>query len=251
MRATTDTNPAATIVPDAASTASKKDQVAEMFNNIAGKYDFLNHFLSMGIDRTWRKKAIREIKAANPATILDVATGTGDMAIAAARAIAGVKVIGVDIAEQMMAEGRKKTDVQGLTGTITFQYADSESLPFPTGSFDAMMCAYGVRNFEHLEAGLTEMHRVLAPGGRLVILEFSRPTAFPIKQLYQSSFKYFCPLIGRMVSRHSRAYDYLHDSANAFPDGQRFCDILTGCGYKQARARKLTFGVTTLYTAIK
>lgn len=222
-----------------------------MFNKIAGKYDFLNHFLSLGIDKIWRKKAIREIASVSPKNILDVATGTGDLAIAAEASIPGATVTGVDIAAQMLEEGRKKLAAKGLTKSITLELGDSESLPFASESFDAVMCAYGVRNFENLEKGLSEMQRVMRAGGKLAILEFSRPTAFPVKQLYTFYFRRILPVLGGMLSKHKTAYTYLPESVNAFPDGKEFCDILTRCGFKNAKARPLTLGVTTLYTATK
>ena len=233
------------------SASGKKEQVADMFNKIAGKYDFLNHFLSLGIDKIWRKKAIREIASVSPKNILDVATGTGDLAIAAEASIPGATVTGVDIAAQMLEEGRKKLAAKGLTKSITLELGDSESLPFASESFDAVMCAYGVRNFENLEKGLSEMQRVMRAGGKLAILEFSRPTAFPVKQLYTFYFRRILPVLGGMLSKHKTAYTYLPESVNAFPDGKEFCDILTRCGFKNAKARPLTLGVTTLYTATK
>jgi demethylmenaquinone methyltransferase/2-methoxy-6-polyprenyl-1,4-benzoquinol methylase len=251
MQPVTDSNPAAKILPDEGSNLSKKAQVAEMFNNIAGRYDFLNHFLSMGIDKGWRKKAIAEVAGINPQNILDVATGTGDMAIAAASKIHPKQITGIDIADQMLEVGRKKINAQNLSGIISLHTGDSESMPFTTGSYDAVMCAYGVRNFEHLEAGLTEMCRVLRPGGKVVILEFSQPTGFPVKQLFKFYFRFILPTLGKLVSKHSRAYTYLPESVMAFPEGKRFCDILEGCGFSSAKARPLTFGITTLYTAIK
>ena len=250
MQTAQEINPAAKIVPDTASNLSKKAQVADMFNNIAGKYDFLNHFLSMGIDKGWRKKAIHEVSLIKPATILDVATGTADMAISASD-LQPKSITGIDIADQMLAEGRKKINTRNLQHMISLQTGDSESMPFATGAFDAVMCAYGVRTFEHLEKGLTEMHRVLRPGGKVVILEFSHPTRFPVKQFFGFYFKYILPTLGKIVSKHSRAYTYLPESVMAFPEGKKFCDILTQCGYKDAKARPLTFGITTLYTAIK
>lgn len=243
-------NPAAKVVPDTASNLSKKAQVAEMFNNIAGRYDFLNHFLSLGIDNGWRKKAIKEAGTVKPKAILDVATGTGDLAIAAA-SLHPEKIIGLDIAEQMLEIGRKKIDDLKLSNLIHLQSGDSESMPFPNASFDVVMCAYGVRNFEHLEAGLREMCRVLRPGGKAVILEFSHPAAFPVKQLYRFYFRYILPSIGRMLSKHKTAYSYLNESVMAFPEGKRFCDILGSCGFRTSKAKPLTFGVTTLYTAEK
>lgn len=251
MQTSSEHNPAAHVVPDTLSQQSKKEQVATMFNNIAGKYDFLNHFLSMGIDKSWRKKAIAEVASISPSAILDVATGTGDMAISAANTITGTKVTGIDIADMMLAEGRKKIATQGLQTRIEMNVGDSEHMPFADNSFDAVMCAYGVRNFEHLEKGLKEMSRVLRPGGKLAILEFSRPTSFPVKQLYSFYFKYILPTIGNALSKHKTAYSYLPESVNAFPDGKRFCDILAHCGFEAPNARPLTLGVTTLYTATK
>ena len=250
MQVVPESNPAAKIVPDTASNLSKKEQVAEMFNNIAGRYDFLNHFLSLGIDKGWRKKAIAEVAKINPQSILDVATGTGDMAIAAA-ALQPAKITGVDIADQMLEVGRKKIKEQNLQQIITLQIGDSESMPFQTYSYDAVMCAYGVRNFEHLEVGLGEMCRVLRPGGKVVILEFSHPSQFPVKQLYKFYFRYILPALGKIVSKHSKAYTYLPESVMAFPEGKKFCEILAKCGFKEAKAKPLTFGITTLYTAFK
>ena len=250
MQSIRNTNPAAKILPDAASNLNKKAQVAEMFNNIAGRYDFLNHFLSMGIDKGWRKKAIKEAGEVEPKTILDVATGTADLAIAAA-ALQPKHIDGIDIADQMLEVGRKKIADSNLSNTITLQTADSVDLPFSANHFDVVMCAFGVRNFEHLEAGLTEMGRVLRPGGKIVILEFSHPTSFPVKQLFGFYFRYILPLMGRLVSKHSRAYTYLPESVMAFPQGQAFCDILLKCGYKNAKSQPLTFGISSLYTAFK
>ena len=250
MQSTNDTNPAAKILPDAASNLNKKDQVAEMFNNIAGRYDFLNHFLSMGIDKGWRKKAIAAAGSIHPKRILDVATGTADLAIAAA-SLQPAQINGIDIADQMLEVGRKKIADKNLSHIISLQTADSIALPFPNGHFDVVTCAYGVRNFEHLEAGLTEMCRVLRPGGKIVVLEFSKPTSFPVKQIFGFYFRFILPLMGRMVSKHSRAYTYLPESVKAFPQGKEFTDILSRCGYKNAVARPLTFGITSLYVADK
>lgn len=222
-----------------------------MFDGIAGKYDFLNHFLSLGIDKGWRKKAIREVAAIDPARILDVATGTGDLAIAAAKAMDKASITGVDISEGMLEVGRKKVSGLGLGSRIGLQTGDSEALPFSDHTFDAVTCAYGVRNFEHLEAGLRDMQRVLRPGGKIAILEFSHPKQFPVKQFYRFYFRYILPTLGKLVSRHSRAYTYLPESVMAFPEGQVFCETLTRCGFREAKARPLTFGITTLYTAVK
>lgn len=243
-------NPAASVLPDTGSNLSKKAQVAEMFNDIAGKYDFLNHFLSLGIDKGWRKKAIREIHKVNPKQILDVATGTGDLAIAAMAANPD-KIIGIDIADQMMEVGRKKLAEKNLAGIITLQPGDSAALEFDDNAFDAVTCAYGVRNFEHLEKGLKEMCRVMRPGGKLAVLEFSHPQKFPVKQFFKFYSKYILPTLGNMISKHSRAYTYLPESVDAFPEGERLVKILELCGFKDAKAVPLTFGITTLYTATK
>lgn len=243
-------NKAATIVPLPGSTENKKDQIAGMFNRIAGRYDFLNHFLSLGIDKSWRRKAINTLSGLQPQVVLDVATGTGDLAIAAMK-LQPRQVIGVDISEGMLAIGRTKIRKQNLEQTIALQYGDSEHLPFADDHFDAITCAYGVRNFEHLEKGLQEMQRVLRPGGRVAILEFSRPAKFPVKQLYRFYFRYILPTLGKTVSKDNTAYHYLHDSASAFPDGKDFCTILERCGFNRATAKPLTFGITTLYTCEK
>lgn len=242
---------AAAVLPDAGSSLSKKGQVAEMFDGIAGKYDFLNHFLSLGIDRGWRKKAIREVAAIRPKAILDVATGTGDMAIAAAKAAPEATITGVDISKGMLEVGVKKVAGLKLDDRIQLAEGDSEALPFDDGAFDVVMCAYGVRNFEHLEAGLREMQRVLRPGGKVVILEFSQPRKFPVAQLYKFYFRYILPTIGKMVSKHSRAYTYLPESVAAFPEGSAFTQMLSRCGFQQPKARALTLGITSLYVAVK
>ncbi len=238
------------IVPDESSKLSKTEQVAEMFDGIAPKYDFLNHTLSMGIDRGWRQKAIESLKVCNPQTILDVATGTGDLALLATRET-GAQITGVDISEGMMDVGRKKAATGNLSGKISFQWGDSAALGFADNAFDAVMCAYGVRNFEHLERGLSEMCRVMRTGGRLAILEFSKPTMPVVKQVFGFYFRHILPRLGNLVSRHGRAYTYLNESAMAFPEGENFRKILEGCGFKEVKVRPLTFGITTLYTATK
>lgn len=243
-------NSASGVVPLPGSGQSKKEQVAGMFDRIAGRYDFLNHFLSLGIDKGWRKKAIRTLKPVAPRLILDVATGTGDLAIAA-MSLQPQQVTGVDISEGMMEIGRKKLADRKLADKITLQYGDSEQLPFSSGHFDAITCAYGVRNFEHLEKGLQEMNRVLRSGGRIAILEFSRPKSFPFKQLYHFYFRYILPVLGKSVSKDATAYTYLPESVAAFPEGRQFCAILEQCGFRSVQARPLTMGITTLYTAEK
>ncbi|MBL7706036.1 MAG: bifunctional demethylmenaquinone methyltransferase/2-methoxy-6-polyprenyl-1,4-benzoquinol methylase UbiE [Taibaiella sp.] len=238
------------VVPLPDSGLNKKEQVAGMFDRIAGKYDFLNHLLSMGIDKGWRKKAIRSLAPIQPKQVLDVATGTGDFAIACLKLNPDL-VTGVDISEGMLEVGRKKMADKQLTDKIKLQYGDSEDLPFADDHFDAITCAYGVRNFENLEAGLTQMCRVMRPGGRLAILEFSHPQKFPFRQLYKFYFKNILPTIGKMVSKDATAYTYLPASVAAFPEGKEFVKILEKCGFKKANARPLTMGITTLYTAEK
>jgi demethylmenaquinone methyltransferase / 2-methoxy-6-polyprenyl-1,4-benzoquinol methylase len=250
MQAKESANPASGIVPDASSNLNKKAQVAEMFNDIAGKYDFLNHFLSLGIDRLWRKKAIKEAGEVRPKKILDVATGTGDLAIAAL-SLGPDHITGIDIAEQMLAIGHQKLKDLGIEEKITLKKGDSEALDFVDSSFDVVMCAYGVRNFENLEPGLKEMQRVLRPGGKLVILEFSHPKQFPIKQVYKFYFRYILPTLGKLISRNNNAYTYLPESVMAFPEGKLFCATLERCGFTKAKATPLTLGITTLYTAYK
>jgi len=230
--------------------ATKKVQVAKMFDAISGKYDFLNHFLSLGIDIRWRKKAIALLHSAKPKFILDVATGTGDFAIEALR-LNPQKVIGVDISEGMLEIGKKKMKTNGYESVIELMTGDSENLPFLENKFDAVIVAFGVRNFENLEKGLAEMLRVVKPGGRVVVLEFSKPRAFPMKQLYSFYFKYILPKIGKIFSRDSSAYTYLPESVQAFPDGDDFLSICSKLGYKNATCQTLTFGISSLYTATK
>ncbi|HNP77056.1 MAG: bifunctional demethylmenaquinone methyltransferase/2-methoxy-6-polyprenyl-1,4-benzoquinol methylase UbiE [Cyclobacteriaceae bacterium] len=221
-----------------------------MFDSISGKYDFLNHFLSLGIDIRWRRKAIALLKDLQPKTILDVATGTGDFAVEALR-LNPTKVIGVDISEGMLDVGRQKMKARQLDGIIELRSGDSEKLPFEDNFFDAVIVAFGVRNFEDLERGLSEMLRVVRPGGRVVVLEFSRPTKFPMKQLYNAYFTAILPLIGRWVSRDQAAYSYLPESVQAFPDGPDFIRILSDVGYKNPQCKSLTFGISSLYWGSK
>lgn len=203
----------------------KKAQVAEMFDNISPKYDLLNHVLSLGIDITWRKKAVKLLKEDQPKLILDIATGTGDFAIEAL-ALKPEKIIGVDISEGMLAEGRKKMKKKGLEHIIDLQLGDSEGLLFEDNKFDAVIVSFGVRNFENLEKGLADMHRVLKPGGKTVIVEFSKPRSFPMKQAYGFYSNYVLPQIGKVVSKDNSAYTYLPESVQAFPDGEDFLAVL-------------------------
>ena len=230
---------------------SKKSQVSKMFDNIAPWYDFLNHFLSLGIDITWRKKAIKGLKKYNPKVILDVATGTGDLAIEANRQLSPDKIIGVDISTEMLEVGRKKIVKKKLAEQIELLYGDSEHLPFPDNTFDAVTVAFGVRNFENLNKGLKEMNRVLKPGGSVVVLEFSRPTLFPFKQLYNFYFKNLLPVIGRITSKDPKAYSYLYESVQAFPDGADFIKELENTGYRSATYKPLTLGICSIYRATK
>ncbi|MEQ9423882.1 MAG: bifunctional demethylmenaquinone methyltransferase/2-methoxy-6-polyprenyl-1,4-benzoquinol methylase UbiE [Cyclobacteriaceae bacterium] len=239
-----------TVLPYKEKQTSKKEQVAEMFNNISGKYDFLNHFLSLGIDIKWRKKAISMLKEDQPKVILDVATGTGDLAIEAL-SLHPDKVIGVDISKGMLEVGRKKMRQKGLEDVISLELGDSEGLNYPDNNFDAVIVAFGVRNFEHLKNGLADMFRVLKPGGKVVILEFSKPTAFPFKQLYNFYFKAILPIIGKLVSKDNSAYTYLPASVNEFPFGNDFLKILTEIGFKKSACKPLTFGISSVYTAVK
>jgi demethylmenaquinone methyltransferase/2-methoxy-6-polyprenyl-1,4-benzoquinol methylase len=210
----------------------------------------LDPFLSLGIDIRWRRKAIALLKDLQPKTILDVATGTGDFAVEALR-LNPTKVIGVDISEGMLDVGRQKMKARQLDGIIELRSGDSEKLPFEDNFFDAVIVAFGVRNFEDLERGLSEMLRVVRPGGRVVVLEFSRPTKFPMKQLYNAYFTAILPLIGRWVSRDQAAYSYLPESVQAFPDGPDFIRILSDVGYKNPQCKSLTFGISSLYWGSK
>ncbi len=238
------------VVPYKEDRAGKKQQVARMFDSISGNYDFLNHFLSLGIDIRWRKKAIKLLAKSKPKLILDVATGTGDFAIETLK-LNPDQVIGVDISEGMLEVGRKKMKARGIDHKIDLRLGDSENLPFEENKFDAVIVAFGVRNFENLEKGLTEMQRVLKPGGQLVVLEFSKPRGFPFKQLYNFYFKFVLPKIGQLVSRDSAAYTYLPESVQAFPDGTDFTNILNRIGFNYTTCQSLTFGISSLYTGTK
>ena len=229
---------------------AKKEKVQEMFNGIAPKYDLLNHLLSMGIDKSWRRKAMRELEGGRRGTVLDIACGTGDFSIEALRH--GVeRVVGADISENMLAVAREKAREKGLEDRLEFRYGDSENLDFEDGTFDAVTVAFGVRNFEHLERGLAEMCRVLRPGGKVVVLEFSTPERFPMKQLYRFYFKQILPRVGGFVSGDRKAYEYLPASVFAFPQGDRFLQIMRSCGYRNVAQWRLTFGIASLYTGEK
>ena len=238
------------VVPYKDNSTGKKEQVAMMFDNISGKYDFLNHFLSLGIDIVWRKKAIRMLKNDRTDHILDVATGTGDFAIEALK-LNPEKIIGIDISRGMLEVGRNKINKLNLQSRIELQYGDSENLPFEDNKFDAVIVAFGVRNFENLESGLKEIFRVLKMGGKVVILEFSVPEVFPLKQLFNFYFNTVLPQIGRYVSKDNEAYSYLPESVNAFPRGNDFVYLLKNVGFKKASCNQLTFGISSIYTGQK
>lgn len=219
-----------------------------MFDRIAGTYDLLNHLLSFGIDFIWRWRVLREVKRTEALNALDVATGTGDLAIGMAKN--GVSsVLGIDISQGMLEKGRKKIEKRGLKERVRLEEGDAESIEYPDGAFDVATVAFGVRNFQDLERGLQEMNRVLRPGGSLFVLEFSRPHAFPIKQLFGLYFRYLVPLIGKFMSRDGSAYSYLPASVSVFPEGQAFVDILRVNGYGSIRVTSLTGGIATLYEA--
>ena len=229
----------------------KKEQVSKMFNKIAPYYDFLNRLLSLGIDVQWRKKAIGQLAGSQPKVILDVATGTADLALESAKRLSPEKVIGVDISTEMLDIGRSKVKKRGLSTIIELREGDSENLPFEDNTFDAITVAFGVRNFENLEKGLSEMRRVLKDGGKLIVLEFSKPTLFPFKQVFQFYFKYMLPLVGKLTSKDPRAYKYLYESVQAFPDGERFMNILAKTGYKSNQCKPLTLGICSIYSGEK
>ena len=237
-------------LPNKESSQSKKVQVEEMFDNISNRYDLLNHLLSVNIDKIWRRNAINKLKQFNPKTILDIATGTGDFAIAATK-ISNVKITGIDISEGMLNVGRSKIERKGLANLISLQKADSENLPFNNNSFDAAIVGFGVRNFENLEKGLLEILRVLKPGGLFYVLEFSKPKNAPFKQFYKFYFTKILPLVGRIVSKDTNAYTYLPESVNEFPDGERFLTILADVGFTNNSCFSQRFGIASIYEAHK
>jgi demethylmenaquinone methyltransferase/2-methoxy-6-polyprenyl-1,4-benzoquinol methylase len=229
---------------------SKKNQVAQMFDNIAFRYDFLNSLLSLGIHKGWRKKCIKLIAKKNPQYILDVATGTADFAIEALK-LNPTKVVGVDISEGMMKFGRVKIEKLKAQSKITLHYGDAETFDLADNSMDAITVGFGVRNFEHLEKGLINMNRILKPGGQICILEFSTPRKFPFKQFYKFYFKFVTPTLGKIFSKDARAYTYLPESIKVFPDNEHFVSILKNCGYVNASFESLNFGLAAIYLAEK
>ena len=239
-----------TIIPYGAKT-DKTQQVEQMFDNIASTYDTLNHRLSWNIDRYWRRKAIRKLQPFAPKEVLDIATGTGDFAIQTCRFLPSVSIKGVDISEGMMAVGRKKVELMGLQERISFERQDCTALTFDDNSYDAVIAAFGIRNFADLDKGLREMCRVLRPGGHLCILELTQPVAIPVRQLFQLYSHTVLPLYGRLISKDSEAYTYLTKTIEAFPQGERMVEILQQAGFRQAQFQRLTFGICTLYFATK
>ncbi len=240
-----------TIVPNSESNLSKKQQVASMFNDIAFRYDFLNRFLSVGIDVQWRKKAIKQLAELKPQQILDVATGTADVALLTHKILKPAKIIGIDISEAMLDFGRKKIAEQGLQQSIELQTGDSENIAFNDNVFDAVTVAFGVRNFQDLEMGLREMLRVLKPGGKLVVLEFSKPKQIAFKGVYKLYMNTIAPGFGKMFAKNKEAYQYLNGSIQAFPEGQALLNIMQKAGFTKTYLKKLTLGICTIYCGSK
>jgi demethylmenaquinone methyltransferase/2-methoxy-6-polyprenyl-1,4-benzoquinol methylase len=230
---------------------SKKEQVSEMFDRIAGRYDFMNRFLSAGTDISWRRKAIRQFKKDGPKTMLDVATGTGDMAIMAAKMLRPDRIMGIDISEKMLEIGRKKVEKEQLGTKIELLGGDGETINFPDNSFDGVMVAFGVRNFEHLEKGLEEILRVLKPGAQLIVLEFSKPVLPGVKSLYNLYMGIVAPQMAKWFKQNKQAYKYLNESAKAFPDRQRFETILKQTGYSDTAWKPLSLGICCIYSGRK
>jgi demethylmenaquinone methyltransferase / 2-methoxy-6-polyprenyl-1,4-benzoquinol methylase len=239
------------VTPVKGSMLSKKEQVAGMFDDIAFRYDFLNRFLSAGIDVQWRRKAIRELKDIDPKKMLDVATGTADMAILSTGILKPETIIGIDISDGMLELGRKKVTNLGLENIISLLNGDSETINFPDNSFDAVTVAFGVRNFQQLEKGLSEIKRVLRPGGKLVVLEFSKPKTAGIKQLYNVYMKAVAPNVGKLFSKNRNAYKYLDESIKKFPEGKNFTEILDYLGYRNTYCKPQSLGICSIYCGEK
>jgi len=239
------------VMPFKQSELNKKEQVAQMFNSIAFRYDFLNRFLSAGIDKGWRKKAINQLKSLEPKLILDVATGTGDVAIMTYHQLHPEKIIGIDISEGMLELGKKKLENLNLNKSIELQKGDSEIIQFENNHFDAVTVAFGVRNFQNLEKGLTEMQRVLKSGGKLVVLEFSRPSIAPVRSFYKFYMNVIGPSISKLFGSNKAAYQYLNNSVQAFPEGQTFLNLMNEAGFTQTYLKKLSLGICTIYCGSK
>lgn len=239
------------ITPYGGDPADKSRQVREMFDSIAPAYDFMNRAMTMGIDKLWRRRAVKLLRDCQHDDLLDIATGTGDLAIRLARELDPIAVTGVDLSEGMIEIGRAKVEKEGLSDVVTLGIGDCLLLPFTDASFDAVTCAYGVRNFADLEAGYREMHRVLRPGGKVVILELSTPTSTMVRPLYNIYTRHVIPTVGRLVSKDVRAYSYLPESIAAVPQGSDMTAIMLRAGFSTARAIPLTFGVCTIYEGVK
>jgi demethylmenaquinone methyltransferase/2-methoxy-6-polyprenyl-1,4-benzoquinol methylase len=239
------------VVPYSDVKGNKKEQVSSMFDRIAPTYDLLNRILSLGIDRSWRRKTVKQLNDIPLDHVLDIAPGTGDIAIEIARQFPETKVLGMDLADHMIDIGRKKTSRENLQSRIQFQRGDSENIPYSDNTFSAVTVAFGVRNFENTSLGLRECYRVLKPQGKFVVLEFSDPKLFPFKQIYRFYFKYILPFIGRITSSDRDAYNYLFRSVDAFPSGKEFVLLLRNAGFQNIRFKELTLGICTIYVALK
>ncbi len=239
------------VVPFSASNVSKKQQVAEMFNDIAGRYDFMNRFLSGRSDVIWRKKMLNQLKALQPQTVLDVATGTADVALMTYKMLQPQKIVGIDISEGMLNLGKDKIKKAGLEQVISLQVGDSEAINYPDASFDAVTVAFGVRNFENLEKGLAEIYRVLKPGGKLVVLEFSKPKNSLFKPLYNLYLGIVAPQMAKWLSKNKEAYQYLNNSIKAFPERSAFDLILQQTGFINTYYKPLSLGICCLYCGSK
>ena len=238
-------------IPYKSSSDSKKEQIKNMFDNISGSYDRLNQILSMGIERIWKKKLVRAVKKSRPQSIIDLATGTADIAIIEAELIPGAQIAGLDLAPKMIELAQAKVNKKGLSDRIQLEQGDAESLRFNDHTFDAASISFGVRNFENLEKGISEIFRVLRKGGKIFVLEFSRPTIFPFKQLFNFYFGKILPRIGSWISRDKSAYSYLFESVQSFPNYDDFTKVLEGCGFKNCRWKSFTLGICCLYIGEK
>ncbi len=231
--------------------SGKGEQVEKMFDNIASRYDTLNHWMSFDIDKRWRKRAIMQLGEHSPKEILDIATGTGDFAIMTAKMLHPKRLVGADISEGMMDVGRKKVMAEGLADVVSFAKEDCMRLSFAEGSFDAVTAAFGIRNFADLERGLSEMYRVLRPGGHLCVVELTHPVRFPMKQLFKVYSHTILPTYGRLISKDRKAYEYLTATIEAFPQGETMMEILTHVGFRSSSFTRMTFGICTMYNAVK
>ena len=231
--------------------SGKGEQVEKMFDNIASRYDTLNHWMSFDIDKRWRKRAIMRLGEHSPKEILDIATGTGDFAIMTAKMLHPKRLVGADISEGMMDVGRKKVMAEGLADVVSFAKEDCMRLSFAEGSFDAVTAAFGIRNFADLERGLSEMYRVLRPGGHLCVVELTHPVRFPMKQLFKVYSHTILPTYGRLISKDRKAYEYLTATIEAFPQGETMMEILTRVGFRSSSFTRMTFGICTMYNAVK